>query len=320
MDRKKVGILLANLGSPEAPTKKAVRKYLAEFLTDKRIVDLPGYLWRPVLYGIILNTRPKKVAVAYRKIWGNHKSSPLVRECRLAGENLSAILGKNFLLEPGMRYGKPSIPAALEKLGKIDKLIVLPMFPQFSSATTASIFDMIGNYYQNKRNIPEVRFIQNYHAHPLYIKALAKSVHEHWDKKGQADKFIISFHGLPQRYIKGGDPYKLQCETTARLLGAELGHKYMLTFQSRFGKELWLKPATESTLISLAQQGIKSVDIISPGFSIDCLETLEELAISAHDTFIKAGGNELTYIPALNSEQPQIKLYADLIKQHSECS
>ncbi len=302
MNTEKLGILLVNLGSPSAPTTKAVKRYLAQFLSDSRLINIPKTLWLPILHGVILTTRPKKVAVAYESIWGEHKLSPLVREC----ENIKLALinrlnNDNIKVAIGMRYGQPSIDLALESLKDAQKIIVLPLFPQFSSATTASVFDALGNYYKNKRYIPSISFIQNYHDNLLYIKALADSVRQYWDKNGRAEKLVISFHGLPQFFIDQGDPYQKQCKMTAQLLGKELDSEYSLAFQSRFGKTPWLKPYLNQTLSQLGDQGVKTLDIISPGFSVDCLETLEELAIAGKNIFVGAGGENLSYIPALNS-------------------
>lgn len=315
MNTEKLGILLVNLGSPAAPTTKAVKNYLAQFLSDSRVVNIPKALWMPILHGIILNTRPKKVAVAYQSIWGGHKTSPLVRECENIKNALSNRLGNQPTVVLGMRYGEPSIDTALKSLKKMDKIVVLPLFPQFSSATTASVFDTLGRYYQKKRQIPSISFIQSYHDHPLYIKALADSVRHYWAKNTQAKKLIISFHGLPKFFIDQGDPYQKQCEKTAQLLGKELNSEYILSFQSRFGKTPWLKPYLVETLEQLAKDGVKTLDIISPGFSADCLETLEELAIAGKEIFIKAGGENLSYIPALNSSETHLDLIEDLTNQ-----
>lgn len=316
MDTEKVGILLVNLGSPAAPDTMAVKKYLKEFLSDTRVVDLPRILWLPLLHGIILNTRPKKVARLYKNIWGQHKLSPLVRECKSITDALNKTLKNNKNVVLGMRYGEPSISSALDSLeNTVNRLIILPMFPQFSSATTASVFDKVSAYFKKKRNIPSIHYVNNYHDNTLYIKALAQSIQMHWQEYGKAEKLIISFHGLPLRYIDEGDPYKAQCETTAKLLAAQLGCEYTLTFQSRFGKEAWLEPYTDETLQKLAKDGVKSVDVISPGFSADCLETLEELAIQAKDDFLKAGGTRFSYIPALNSNSDHIELFRNLIDQ-----
>ena len=310
-------ILLVNLGSTDAATPKAVRKYLKEFLSDSRVVDLPRLLWLPILHGIILNTRPKKVAKAYAKIWGQHQLSPLVRECKEIVTQLND--SKKYSVHLAMRYGKPSIKSTLDSIGDCEQLIIIPMFPQYSSATSASVFDAVSAYYSNKRYVPEIKFVNNYHQNPFYIKALAQSIKHHWHNTTAGEKLIISFHGLPQRFVKTGDKYQQHCEATASLLAKELKlHKnqWLLTYQSRFGKEPWLQPYTDETLQKLAEKGIKKLDIISPGFSVDCLETLEELAMEGKEIFVKAGGEELNYIPALNSNPEHIKMWQKIIKEN----
>ena len=309
---KRTGILLVNLGSPSAPNPYAVRQYLKQFLSDRRVVDLPPWQWWPILHGIILNTRPKKVAKAYQSIWKQH--SPLIETCQEICTLLQAQSPQPVAL--AMRYGNPSISTAIASLGDIDQLIVLPLFPQYSSATTAAAFDAVAQHYQTQRNVPALHFIRDYHDQPLYIDALAHSIQNHWQSHGKAEKLLISFHGLPQRYCDEGDCYQTQCARTAQLLTEKLAiaqSEWVLTFQSRFGKEPWLKPYTDTMFANLAHEGIKEIDVISPGFSADCLETLEELAITGQTQFRNAGGKNLRYIAALNSNPTQLKLLQSLI-------
>ena len=307
-----IGILLTNLGSPNEPTTKAVRKYLKDFLSDPRVVDLPRWQWLPVLHGVILNVRPKKVAQTYSKIWGDSTVSPLVQTCLDIGDKLKSL--ENINLAVGMCYGEPSISSAIKSLGKIDKLIILSMFPQNSSATNAAIFDAVHKHYSKIKHVPSMNFINGYYDHELYIDALANSVNQY----SADNKLIISFHSLPQRYTKEGDVYQHQCEVTAKLLVEKLklnDDQWQMGYQSRFGREPWLEPNMSEILQQLPKDGVKSINIISPGFSADCLETLEELVIADKQKFINAGGVTFNYIPALNDSDDHIKLLVELINQ-----
>lgn len=321
-----VGILLNNLGTPDAPTPEAVKRYLAEFLSDRRVVDYPRLLWLPVLHGIILRTRPKKVAHAYEQVW-TEAGSPLLAITRQQASALQQLLqgqcpGEVYV-EVGMRYGNPSVASALEKLKArgVTRLFVLPLYPQYSTTTTASTFDAVNSTLSHWQPLPEQRSIQDYHDHPGYIEALANSIRTHWQQRGRGQKLLLSFHGLPQRLVDKGDPYAQQCTQTAALVAQHLQlqpKEWQLTFQSRFGPDEWLQPYTDKTLEALAQEGIRSVDIISPGFSADCLETLEELAIQNRDLFLAAGGEQYHYIPALNDQPGHIRLLANLVMEQCQ--
>ncbi len=322
MTQPKTGILLINLGTPDAPTPQALRRYLGEFLWDRRVVDLPRPLWWLILHGIILRSRPAKSARAYQSVW-TEEGSPLLFIARQQQKKLQALLdGKEpdrYHVALGMRYGNPSIAAALQELReqRMEELLVLPLYPQNSCSTTGSSFDALAQVLAQQRFVPPQRFIADYHDHPLYIKALAESVREAWRQHAQPDRLVISFHGTPVRFRDEGDVYYAQCETTARLLAEELqldDGQWQLTFQSRFGREEWLQPYTDVTLQSLPAQGVKSLDVICPGFSADCLETLEEIAVENRDNFLQAGGGQFHYIPALNSGDAHIALLAALVQ------
>ncbi|MFO7593950.1 MAG: ferrochelatase [Pseudomonadota bacterium] len=317
----KIGVLLTNLGTPDAPTPSALRRYLAEFLWDRRVVDLPRPLWWLILHGIILRVRPARSARAYREVW-TEQGSPLMviardQQCLLQQQLDRAAPGL-YQVELGMRYGNPSIETALEKFRQqgITKVTVLPLYPQNSCSTTASTLDAIGAALQKRRDIPHLDFIADYHDNLYYIRALADSVHEHREGREAAEKLLISFHGTPLRYSQEGDPYYAQCRRTAELLAAELGlgeEQWLLTFQSRFGREEWLQPYTDKTLEKLAAEGVKSVEVICPGFSADCLETLEEIDGENRTIFIRSGGEAFFYIPALNSRKDHIDMMAALV-------
>jgi ferrochelatase len=318
---RKTGVLLINLGTPDAPTPAALRRYLAEFLWDKRVVDLPRPLWWLILHGIILRTRPAKSARAYQGVW-REEGSPLLVISRQQQQKLQALLDERapgkYCVALGMRYGNPSIASALQELRNrdVDELVVLPLYPQNSCSITGSSFDALASAMQQHRFVPPQRFIANYHDHPLYIKALADSVREAWQQHAQPDKLVISFHGTPLRFRDEGDVYYEQCRTTASLLAKKLGldeQQWLLSFQSRFGKEEWLQPYTDVSLKVLPSLGVKSVDVICPGFSADCLETLEEIAGENRDYFIQAGGGDFHYIPALNADDSHIELLASVV-------
>ena len=321
ISNRKIGVLLTNLGTPDAPTPAALRRYLAEFLWDRRVVDLPRPLWWLILHGIILRTRPARSARAYCDIW-SEQGSPLLsisrtQQCMLQ-QQLDLVAPDRYKVVLGMRYGNPSIESALTELQQagIDTITVLPLYPQNSCSTTASTLDAISDALKQRRDVPHLDFIAGYHAHPAYITALANSVREHRDGRQPVEKLVISFHGTPLRYRQEGDPYYLQCQETARLLAQELGlsdEQWLLSFQSRFGREEWLQPYTDKTLQQLAQQGVKSVEVICPGFSADCLETLEEIAGENREIFIQAGGEVLFYIPALNGRDDHVAMMKELV-------
>jgi ferrochelatase len=325
-DLPKAGILLTNLGSPDAPSPPAVRRYLKGFLSDPRVVEMSRPLWWLILNLVILNTRPKKSAALYKKIW-KEKGSPLVLNAQEQAEKLQLILESRYPgrteVALGMRYGNPSIESALESLRQsgVKKLFVLPLYPQYSATTTASTFDAISSVLKTWRWLPELHFVTHYHDDEKYIQALAASVKKHWQQHGRSEYLVLSFHGLPERCLTAGDPYHCECHATSRLLAEALELKdseWQTTFQSRVGREEWLRPYTDETLRSLPAKGIKKIDVICPGFSADCLETLEEIAITNREEFINAGGEEYRYIPALNASDPHIDMIDNLIHQHTQ--
>ena len=307
-DERKIGILLVNLGTPDAPTTSAVRKYLAEFLADPRIVEIPRIIWWLILNLIILNIRPRKSRDLYKKVWTQDGSPLLVTSKKIVNKlkkskNISS--DKNLSIDLAMRYGNPSIKKALDnfKDNNINRLAIIPMFPQYSAATTASIFDKISSEIKLWRNIPDVRFLSTYHDEPSYILACAERIKTFWKSKSKSKKLVFSFHGLPQVNLHKGDPYHCYCHKTARLVANELNlneDEYIVTFQSRFGTQVWLQPYTDEILTGLAKDGIDSVDIFCPGFLCDCLETLEEINMQSRENYILSGGKIFNYIPALN--------------------
>lgn len=319
-----LGVLLANLGTPDAPTPQALRRYLAQFLSDPRVIELPRALWKPILHGIVLRTRPKRSATAYAKIWTS-EGSPLLVITRRQAARLQAALDTAVpgpvAVEAAMRYGAPSIGEAMEKLRAAGarRLLVIPLYPQYSATTTASTLDAVGAQLRRWRWQPEIRTINGYHDDHGYIEALAGRVRAHWEEHGRGERLILSFHGIPRRYFLAGDPYHCFCHKTARLLAQALRldeDEWQVTFQSRFGKAPWLRPYTDATLKGLARSGVRNVDIICPGFAADCLETLEEIAKQNREWFIEAGGSELRYIPALNDDEAHIGAMATLVHRH----
>ncbi|WP_372882077.1 ferrochelatase [Psychromonas sp.] len=315
---KKKAVLLVNLGTPSSPTKKSVRQFLRDFLSDKRVVDQPRWFWLPLLNFIILPIRTPRVTRLYQKIWFE-QDSPLRYYTERQRTKLGAALKNDQItVEYAMTYGEPSISAQLKKLTEqgVTDLTVLPLYPQYSVSTTAPIFDQLGAAIKQQFNFPAVHFIHDYHDHPLYIQALAKSVKEHWREKGQAELLIFSFHGIPKRYVTLGDVYQQHAIRTVELVAAELGlteQQYKLCYQSRVGREEWLKPYLDATLPEIAQSGTKSVDIISPAFACDCLETLEELAMENKELFLESGGQQYHYIPCLNDQDEHIQLLQALV-------
>ena len=323
-ERTPFGVLLVNLGTPDAPTSSAIRRYLGEFLWDKRVVNIPRPIWWLILNGIILRTRPKKVAQAYKSVW-TEQGSPLLAVSKLQQQSLSIALAQEFNAEIpvalGMTYGNPSIQSALDELKQqVERVLVLPLYPQYSSSTTAAVFDAVAKVMNKEWNLPELRFVKQYYDQTLYIKALADSVKRYREQHGAGQKLLMSFHGVPQRFDKQGDPYSQQCRATADALAQELGlssEQYLCTFQSRFGAEEWVKPYTDETLVQWAKDGVKRVDVISPAFAADCLETLEELEMENREYFIENGGEDYHYIPCLNDNPKHIALLSALVKQHS---
>lgn len=317
---EKLGVLLVNLGTPAAPTTSAVRRYLKEFLSDKRVIDYPRWLWLPILHGVILRVRPSKSAHAYQQIWTKQGSPLLVHTNALADALRAELLQQNINVVVGMTYGEPSIHQAIAELqgANVRKILVLPLYPQYSVSTTASVFDSVAQALKNNFWIPELRFINSYHDDEQYITALAQSVTAHWQNH-ERNHLLMSFHGLPQRYLYQGDPYHCQCLKTARLLAEQLHLKpdeYTVSFQSRVGREQWLQPYTDQTLLNFPKQGVKRVTVLCPGFAVDCLETLEEIAIRNKEDFLLAGGESFDYIPALNSTPAHVQALLSLISQH----
>jgi ferrochelatase len=314
MADKKIGILLANLGSPAAPTVPAVRKFLKDFLGDKRVVNIPRFVWLPILHGFILPFRPKKSLKAYAKIWNAEKGSPLTFLTRQLTENVAAKLSsENVLVDYAMSYGEPSIPTQLRKFKEqgVTDIIVLPLYPQYSSTTTASVYDSLVSELNAWRHLPNVRFISDYHQNERYIAELAESIQQAWREKPKNELLVMSFHGLPEMLTKKGDPYFYQCQKTAELLAAKLdlkANEWRLVFQSRFGKAEWLKPYCVDTLEALPKEGIKTVDLVCPGFAVDCLETLEEIAMENKHIFLEAGGDDYRYIAALNDSDANVNV------------
>ena len=316
-------VLVVNLGTPDAPTAPALRRYLAEFLSDPRVVEIPRLAWWPILHGIILNTRPAKSAAKYATVW-TPEGSPLAVWTRRQADSLQALLserGHRVLVRPAMRYGQPAIPDVLDALRAegATRVLVLPMYPQYAAATTASVSDRVGQWLAGARRVPEMRFVAEYADDPGYIAALAARVREHWAQHGQPDRLVLSFHGVPHRSLLLGDPYHCQCHVTARLLDQALGldkDRLLVTFQSRFGKARWLEPYTEPTLRQLAADGVKRVDVMCPGFVADCLETLEEIGEEVRDAFLESGGETFHYIDCLNARPDWLAALADLTERH----
>ena len=318
-----VGVLLCNLGTPDEPTAAATRRDLAEFLADPRVVEIPKAVWWPILHGVILRTRPAKSAKKYASIW-TPEGSPLAVWTGKQAKLLQGYLGERgcpVVVRPAMRYGNPSVASALEafQAAGVRRVLVLPAYPQYSGATTASTFDAVSTWAQRTRWVPEFRFIHQYHDDPAHIAALAASVRAHWQREGRGEMLLMSFHGMPERTLKLGDPYHCQCQKTARVLADELRlapTEWRLSFQSRFGKAKWLGPATDATLKDLGAGGIRRVDVICPGFAADCLETLEEIAQEGRETFLHAGGQAFHYIPCLNDSPAGMAALAELTKRH----
>ena len=332
----KIGVLLINLGTPDAPTKQALRPYLKQFLSDPRVVEIPRLAWWLILNGVILNTRPAKSAQKYAQIW-TAEGSPLFAHTRKQAKMLQGYLGERLkppsplhplpggegkiIVEFAMRYGNPSVASALAKLKEqgCDRILALPLYPQYAASSSASALDAVFQALQQSRNMPELRTVRHYHDDPGYIAALANSVRDHWMQHGRPDKLVMSFHGVPKRSLMQGDPYHCECQKTGRLLAEALGlaqEQYQVTFQSRFGRAEWLQPYTAQTLKDLGKKGCKRVDVICPGFSSDCLETLEEIAIECKADFLNAGGQEFNYIPCLNERDDWLQALSNITLKH----
>ncbi len=322
---ERLGVLLVNLGTPDAPTPRAVRRYLAEFLWDPRVVEAPRWLWWLVLHGVILRVRPRRSAEAYRKVWTD-QGSPLLINSRRQAEALQTELTRQIpgpaRVVLGMRYGHPSISEALQALRSegCRRLLVLPLYPQYSATTTGSTFDALTEELRRWRWLPELRIVNQYHDDRRYVETIADSIRGSWSERPRSQKLLMSFHGLPRRYLLDGDPYHCQCQKTARLVAQELNllpDQWAVSFQSRVGREEWLKPYTDHLLKEWAASGVKSVDVVCPGFSADCLETLEEIGEQNRDFFLEAGGEAFHYIPCLNDRPDHIEALAALLLRHA---
>ncbi|MDT8998469.1 ferrochelatase [Paucibacter sp. APW11] len=319
----KTALLFCNLGTPEAPTAAALRRYLAQFLSDPRVVEIPRLVWMLILHGIILRVRPAKSAAKYASVWMK-EGSPLKVWTERQTKLLQGMLGERghrLEVRHAMRYGNPSIASQLDALraAGATRILVFPAYPQYSGATTASVVDDVARWALKTRHLPELRFINRYHDESVFIAALAESVLKHWKQHGRGEKLVMSFHGLPARTLQLGDPYHCECLKTGRMLAEALGlgkDQYLVTFQSRFGKAKWLEPYTEPTLKQLAASGTRRVDVVCPGFSADCLETLEEIAQEAQQAFLDAGGSEFRYIPCLNDSAEGMLALCSIAERH----
>ena len=314
----KTGVLLVNLGTPERPVCPGLRKYLSEFLMDPRVIEIPKLLRMILVKGIIINFRSHKSAATYREIW-TENGSPLLINSQQLGNKTAEKLGDDFEVEVAMRYGKPSIADKLATLHSkgVRKLVVIPLYPQYSGSTNGSTFDALGLALSKQRWVPKLNFVSDYYKYDSYIKAIGDSITQHWQQHGRKQKLLMSFHGVPKKYITRGDPYQSQCAETAHAVAQYLNlqdDEWMLVFQSRFGAEEWLQPYCDQTLKSLPAKGITSVDMICPGFSADCLETLEEIEGENKEYFMEAGGKEYSYIPCLNASDSHAQLMTEIVK------
>jgi ferrochelatase len=325
----KVGVLVVNLGTPDAPTAPAVRRYLAEFLTDPRVVEIPSFAWRPLLHGVVLRARPAKSATRYASIWSKD-GSPLAVHTNKQKVLLSGYLGQRMkslgfdpegiVVEQAMRYGQPSIAHGIDRLraAACERILVVPLYPQYAASTTGSVVDAVGAHLSHLRRVPGLRIVDTFHDDAGYVAALAAVVNEYWMRHGRPEHLVLSFHGLPRRSLMRGDPYHCYCQVTARLLARELGlepSQWTLAFQSRFGRSRWLEPYTAATLAKLGAKRLRRVDVFAPGFVADCLETLEEIGLEGRATFQAAGGGELRVVPCLNEHPAWIGALADLVRR-----
>jgi ferrochelatase len=320
----KVGVLLVNLGTPAAPTARALRPYLEQFLSDRRVIEIPRLVWWPLLHAVILNIRPRKSARKYAKIWTAEGSPLKVHTERQAGALQAAIEGKieyPTQVDWAMRYGTPSIRARIHRLREqgCDRLLVIPLYPQYSASATGSTYDAVSAALLNVRNLPGLRIVKHFHDHPAYIHALAAQVKHYWASNGRSEKLVMSFHGLPRFTLDRGDPYHCECHKTARLLAAALEldpDQYLVTFQSRFGRAEWLKPYTMEVMQQLGAKRVRRIDVFCPGFVADCLETLEEIALENKAAFVRAGGGDFHYIPCLNESPPWIQALSHIVLEN----
>ncbi|WP_045415544.1 ferrochelatase [Vibrio owensii] len=315
-NNNKQGVLLVNLGTPDEPTAPAVKRFLSQFLHDHRVVDMTRWLWCPILHGVILPIRSPKVAKLYQSVW-MEEGSPLMVHSKRQAQKLAAAL--DMPVELGMTYGNPSLQSGFEALQAqgVEEVIVLPLYPQYSGTTTAAVSDGMTKAFKNIPVMPEFSFIRDYHNHPKYIAALAQSVRDHWAEHGQGDYLLCSYHGIPKRYADNGDIYPKHCAETTRLLGEALGlsdDQFGMTYQSRFGREEWLQPYTDKTLEVLPSQGKKKLNVLTPAFSADCLETLEEISEECREIYLEAGGESFSYIPCLNDNDDHIDMMVELVR------
>lgn len=321
--KERCGVLLVQLGTPSAPEPGPVRRYLKQFLSDPRVVEIPRIVWWPILNGIILRTRPRRSAAKYASIW-TEGGSPLLVNTAAQAKMTQGYLGDagvDVVVSHAMRYGEPSIETQLAAMREqnVTRLLVVPMYPQFAGSTTATVFDEVTRVLRGWRNLPEVRFIRNFHHFKPYIKALATHIRKHWGNDGPPDKLLMSFHGVPRQTLLDGDPYHCECHATARWLADELQlpeDRWQISFQSRFGGAKWLEPYTDTTLKKLGEDGAKRIDVVCPGFVVDCLETLEEIAIEGRETYEESGGQGFSYIPCVNAEPVFVSALSELIKGH----
>ena len=322
-----ITVLLMNLGSPDTPDTKGVRKYLAEFLSDTRVIEIPPIVWQIILRGIVLRTRPKKVAQAYQSIWfddtdkDGYSGSPLLVYGKKIRDALQAKFTDRIAVKLAMRYGNPSLKSTLNNImqSESSRILIIPMYPQYSATTTATAIDQVNKNVRKMRFTPELRFIRSYYNEPSYLDAIANKISVFWQSHPRPDKLIFSYHGIPQRNIKLGDRYYADCLATTAGVIERLGlseSEYMTTFQSRFGPQKWLQPYTDKTMESISHEGVKSIHVLSPAFSADCLETLEELSILNREIFLENGGESFEYIPALNDDEAHVQLFSELIEKH----
>jgi len=324
-DRPRIGVLLVNLGTPDAPTAPALRRYLAEFLWDPRVVEIPRAIWWFILNGIILPLRPRASAAKYASVWTPEGSPLRVYTERIVAAlkgRLDALFGDTVVIDYAMRYGRPTVADAIAALRVLhcDRLLVIPLYPQFAGSTTASVFDAVFDALKQRRVVPELRMVRNFHDRPDYIAAVAASIRAYWDQHGEPDKLVMSFHGVPRRSLDLGDMYHCECHKTGRLVAQALGlprERWQVCFQSRFGKAEWLKPYTAPTLVDMAESGVGRVDVVCPGFVSDCLETLEEMAMEAREEFLTHGGREFHYIPCLNDREDWVDVLGHIIDEQT---
>ena len=324
MTPERIGVLMVNLGTPDSPSYFAVQRYLREFLGDRRVIDTARFIWLPLLYGVVLPFRPLRTARNYRKIWMPEGSPLAVYSKRLAAKAndvLQTRLGPDVRVALGMSYGNPSIVDAIDALAaqNVKRLIVLPLYPQYCSSTTGSVFDGTTRALRRWRWLPEMRFVNDYYDDPGYLDGLAASVEAHWQRVGERSHLVLSYHGIPASYVKAGDPYQAQAEATTRAVVSRLRlseDQWSHCYQSRFGRVVWLQPYTEDTLKALAKRGLRKLTVVSPSFAVDCLETLEEIGVEYRDKFLKLGGESLTLVPALNDDDRHAEVLASIVQRH----